>query len=98
MVKVYVFELINEFYWVGIVFTVIKVFKFFYLNVSFIFLNVSQELDRTGMFFELFGDFYFGFYFEDENSLVNENPLFSFFSSFFYENGFNYLFSKKAWE
>ncbi len=74
----------------------ISVVMFFYLKVYLIFLNVSQEFERIGIFFELtedFGDtfpvFYFlGFSFDDENNLVNENPLFYFLSYFsFYENG-----------
>ncbi len=84
------------FSWVCIVLLEINVVMLFYLKVSLIFLNVSQEFERTGMFFVLtddFGDpllaFYFlGFSFDDENNLVNENPLFYFLSSFsFYENG-----------
>lgn len=71
----------------------INVLTLFYLNVYFIFLKVSQEFDLTGTFVAFLGDtfldYFLGFYFEDENSLVRENPLFYFVSSyFFWENAF----------
>jgi len=69
------------------VFIECKVFKLFYLNVYFIFLNVSHELERMGTF-DPFGDYlisYFAvFYLEDENNRDSENPLFYFVNSYFF--------------
>jgi hypothetical protein len=58
-------------------------------------LNVSQEFERTGTFLalEFLGDFldmfyFLDFYFEEENNLVRENPLFYLLSPFYFdENG-----------
>lgn len=78
---------------------------FLSLKVYFIFLNVSQELERTEAFLLVleifFGEFldavyFFGFYF-DENNLVKENPLFYLLSPFYFEeNGLREPSSKNG--
>ena len=103
LVQAQVFIPKYKFYCVFIVLLEINVLMLFYLNVYFIFLKVQHEFERIGAFEIFLGEslllYFFGFYFEDENNLVRENPLFYFISSsFLCVKALVDPFQKKGWE